>query len=95
MKKMILAVAAIAFGMTSAASACELDLNRVTASDLILKLGIPTQQAVLVIEHRYDHGPYESLDDLFDVEGLRGSVITQLREDAGVCVSTPKPELMP
>jgi competence protein ComEA len=54
------------------------DLNAATAA-MLGQLGVPAETAQAVIDHRDDSGPFDSLDDLTEVEGVDEALLNQVR----------------
>jgi competence protein ComEA len=55
------------------------DLNRASAADLEALPGIGPALAQAIIDHRSQHGPFRSVDDLADVRGIGPAKMEQLR----------------
>lgn len=60
-------------------SARQVDLNQATLSDLEALPGIGPKLAQRVIEHRDEHGPFHSVDDLRQVKGIGRKKFDRLR----------------
>ena len=84
MKKFLLSVAVVLFfaGM----ALCTMNLNTVSSDELVVALGIPHQQAALIVQHRQRIGMFKSFNDLYDIEGLDPAIIEQIRMDAGIYI---------
>lgn len=81
-------IAALVVGiclMATVAFAQVMNLNTVGARELS-KIGIPIQQAALVVAYRAKIGRYKSFQQLYDVKGLKDAVIDQIREDANIVI---------
>jgi competence protein ComEA len=55
------------------------DLNRASEADLEALPGIGPALAQAIIDHRSQHGPFRSVDDLADVRGIGPAKLEQLR----------------
>jgi competence protein ComEA len=68
-------------GSSSASSTARgpVDLNRASAADLEALPGIGPALAQAIIDHRQQHGPFRSVDDLADVRGIGPAKMEQLR----------------
>jgi competence protein ComEA len=55
------------------------DLNRASEADLESLPGIGPALAQAIIDHRSQHGPFRSVDDLADVRGIGPAKMDQLR----------------
>ncbi|WP_437812389.1 helix-hairpin-helix domain-containing protein [Sorangium sp. So ce1078] len=78
--------------MTKASRGPRIDLNTATEEELMTIEGIDGERARLIIEHRSEHGPFQSWKDLHQVPGIdsvllgklqRGSSLGGAAEDAG------------
>lgn len=85
MKRFVYAVM-ICVAMVANATACQINLNKVTAGELVQKLGIPMQQANLIVAYRKRTGKFVTTKELYNIRGLRDQVISQIREDANTCI---------
>jgi competence protein ComEA len=63
----------------SSATGGPVDLNRASAADLEALPGIGPALAQAIIDHREQHGPFRSVDDLADVRGIGPAKMEQLR----------------
>ena len=62
-------------------AADQVDINRADVGELALVLkGVGESKALAIVEHRKQHGPFQSLDQLADVKGIGKSLITQNRD---------------
>ena len=84
MKKFLLSVAVVLFFVGMAF--CTMNLNTVSSDELVVALGIPHQQAALIVQHRQRIGMFKSFNDLYDIEGLDPAIIEQIRMDAGIYI---------
>jgi competence protein ComEA len=57
-----------------------LNLNVATASDLETLPGIGEVIAQRIVDHRTEHGPFASVDDLLDVSGIGEITLEELRD---------------
>lgn len=56
------------------------DVNRATATELETLTGIGPVLAARIVEHREEHGPFFSVDDLQAVRGIGPSLLADLRD---------------
>jgi competence protein ComEA len=61
-----------------------IDLNQADEAQLQELPGIGPALAAAIVEHRIDHGPFRSVDELLDVTGIGPSKLAQLRDLAVV-----------
>ena len=57
-----------------------IDLNRATVEDLDRLPGIGPSTAQAIIDHRDQHGPFGSVDDLLDVRGIGPAKLDAIRD---------------
>ena len=70
-----------AAGSTGGAAGDELvDLNAATAADLDALPGIGPVLAQRIVDHRAEHGPFTSVDQLDDVSGIGPAIFAELVE---------------
>jgi DNA uptake protein ComE-like DNA-binding protein len=63
---------------------CTININTVSATELVAVTGIPREQAFLITEDRAMHGKFLTVESLYRVGGIDPEVVAQLIEDAGV-----------
>ncbi len=63
----------------SAAAAAPVELNAATAADLEALPGIGPVLAARIVAHREQHGRFERLEDLLEVEGIGPRLLARLR----------------
>src|SRR5207249_2899933 len=56
-----------------------LDLNTATAAELDALPGIGPVLAARIVEHRREHGPFRSVDELLSVPGIGPRLLARLR----------------
>ncbi len=57
-----------------------IDLNRASAEEIAQASNIDTGRAAMLVEHRDEHGPFESWDEVATVPGFNEQVISSLQE---------------
>jgi competence protein ComEA len=57
-----------------------ININTAAASDLELLPGIGPSLAQKIIEFRQENGPFETIEDLLDVSGIRPSKLEEIRD---------------
>jgi competence protein ComEA len=57
-----------------------IDLNRATASELEALPGVGPVLAQRIVDHRTEHGPFATVEDLLDVTGIGESKLASMRE---------------
>jgi competence protein ComEA len=62
------------------ASAGPVDLNGATVEELEALPGVGPTIAAAIVQHRDEHGPFRSVDDLLEVAGIGPSRLEQLRD---------------
>jgi len=73
--------AASLFGLAMVASADPVDINRANAEELANALqGVGDARAEAIVEYRSQHGPFGSIDELVQVQGI-GSGIIDINRD--------------
>lgn len=67
-----------------------MDLNRATAEELALLPRIGPALAQRIVDFRRKHGPFQSLEDLDQIEGIGPRTLDMLRPHLALaeCVST-------
>lgn len=83
--KIVAAAVAITLAHASHAFAST-NLNTVSAADLSRITGISIEQTAKIVWYRDNVHRFQSLNDLYDVPGLKATTIEQLREDADITV---------
>lgn len=69
------------FGLAMVASADPVDINQANAQELANALqGVGVARAEAIIEYRSEHGPFASIDELVQVQGI-GSRIVDMNRD--------------
>jgi competence protein ComEA len=63
----------------SAAAAAPVEINSATAADLEALPGIGPVLAARIVAHREEHGRFERLEDLLEVEGIGPRLLARLR----------------
>lgn len=66
------------------ASARQVDINTASASELERLPGVGPALAKRIVEYRSAHGPFQSPDDLQQVQGIGPKTYETLRDDATV-----------
>ena len=61
-----------------------ISLNRATASDLETLPGVGPVTAQRIVDHREEHGPYATLEDLLDVSGIGEAKLDAIRDSVVV-----------
>jgi competence protein ComEA len=56
------------------------DLNRADVAELDTLPGVGPTTAQAIVDHRSEHGPFTSVDDLIDVRGIGEAKLAQLRD---------------
>ena len=72
--------AAAGSGSTAGAGARLLDLNTATVADLDALPGIGPVLAQRILDHRTQHGPFRSVDQLREVSGIGEAKFSSLRD---------------
>ena len=57
-----------------------IDLNTATPAELEELPGIGPATAAAIVEHREEHGPFASVDDLTDVSGIGPAKLDAIRD---------------
>jgi competence protein ComEA len=78
------APAAASGASTPAAPTAPVNLNTATAEDLDALPGIGPAIAQAIVDHRTQHGPFASVEDLLDVRGIGQSKLDTLRPEVTV-----------
>lgn len=65
----------------------KIDLNRATSSELETLPGVGQVTAQAIISYRDQHGPFNAIEDLMLVPGIKEGRFAQLKD--GVCVTGP------
>lgn len=55
------------------------DLNTASQSELEALPGIGAEKAAAIVEYRADHGPFRSVDELLNVDGIGEKTLAQIR----------------
>ena len=87
MKKLAWALALVACLAGNAFAA--VNINTATAEELDALPGIGPAKAQAIVDHRKQHGPYRSVDDLKNVKGIGAKRLEKMRAD--ITVGTPAP----
>ena len=61
-----------------------ISLNRATASDLETLPGVGPVTAQRIVDHREEHGPFATLEDLLDVSGIGEAKLDAIRDSVVV-----------
>lgn len=72
-----------------------IDLNRASLSELLLLPGIGPQLAQRIDEHRRNHGPFKTVDDLRKVPGVGPALLERIRPKATVGSDLPPRPVAP
>ena len=56
-----------------------IDLNVAGTADLVRLPGIGETRAQAIVEYRREHGPFETVDELTEVDGIGPGILEQLR----------------
>ena len=76
-----LVCAASLFGLAMVASADPVDINNANAQELANALeGVGEARAEAIVQYRSQHGPFGSVDELVEVQGI-GSRIVDMNRD--------------
>lgn len=86
MKKLFLTIATLF--VFSGFSYAGININTATQSELETLQGIGPAKAKAIIEYREEKGPFESKDDLVNVDGVGAGIIKQLREKITIKAKT-------
>ena len=62
-----------------AAGRAPLDLNTATATELDALPGIGPVLAARIVQHRREHGPFRSVDELLSVPGIGARLLARLK----------------
>ena len=60
------------------------DINTADADTLMSIKGIGEKRAAAIIDHRNEHGSFESVDELVNVKGISQSLVDKARESLEV-----------
>jgi len=69
----------------------KVDVNEAGSAELVRLNGIGAALASRIIEHREEHGPFETLDDLTAVHGIGAATVEGFRDQACVCEDDVEP----
>lgn len=67
-------------GAGAGAPAAPVDLNTATLAELDTLPGVGPTTAQAIIDHRTEHGPFTSVDQLLDVRGIGDAKLAELRD---------------
>lgn len=90
MKKLHLALLLILFLATGAFAA--IDINTAAKEELTSLAGIGPAKAEAIIKHRKAKGPFKSLDELKNVEGIGDKIFEKIKADVTVGKAKSKAE---
>ncbi|GAB4376524.1 MAG: hypothetical protein Kow0062_16890 [Acidobacteriota bacterium] len=62
------------------AKQARVDVNRAGIEELVSVKGIGPALARRIVEHRKQHGPFESIDDLLAVQGIGPKLLARIRD---------------
>ena len=74
----------------SAATAEKVDVNRATAPELESLPGVGPSLAQRILDYRKEHGPFQRIEDLMNVQGIGEKNFLRIREH--VTVGERKPD---
>ena len=66
-------------GDASGLSGQKIDINSATAEDLMKIKGIGKTIAARIVEYRYNHGSFSSIDDLKNVKGVGVALFEKIK----------------
>jgi competence protein ComEA len=72
-----------------------IDVNKADVVDLRLVPGVGEKMALRIIEHRRQHGPFRSLDELRQVSGVGPATLERIRQYLRIGSYTQRPALPP
>ena len=61
-----------------------IDINAATATELASIKGIGPQKAQAIVKYRTEHGPFQSVDDLVKVPGIKAKTLNSIRDKVSV-----------
>lgn len=70
-----------------------IDVNAASADDLIAVDGIGPALAQRIVQHRQEHGPFGTLDELTQIRGIGPSSLERIRSQLSPAPHSPEPSL--
>jgi competence protein ComEA len=71
--------------LTAAAHAAPVDINRADAAELDRAMvGVGAARAQAIVDHREQHGPFKSVDELTNVKGIGAATVERNRSNLRV-----------
>lgn len=81
-RSIILGIALVAAGYTTAWAADKVNINTATATELAQGLtGVGMKKAEAIVKYRESHGYFNSVDQLANVSGIGDKTVDKLRGD--------------